>query len=137
MNKDYKSKFLKKLIKYVSKKKLRCFYLGNFFNINDKETLVRNVAKRRRDTGGNYDGMLGVVSHFDWTANSDGSYDCQIKIMGPGSVVESLTINYGAKLKVNNNSSLPRLNIYQAVLAAQAQGAAPPAPPPTIKILCN
>ena len=36
MNKDYKSKFLKKLIKYVSKKKLRCFYLGNFFNINDK-----------------------------------------------------------------------------------------------------
>ena len=103
----------------------------DFFNINDKETLVRNVAKRRRDTGGNYDGMLGVVSHFDWTANSDGSYDCQVKIMGPGSVVESLTINYGAKLKVNNNSSLPRLNIYQAVLAAQAQGAAPPAPPPT------
>jgi hypothetical protein len=102
----------------------------DFFNINDKETLIRNVAKRRRDTGGNYDGMLGVVSHFDWTANSDGSYDCQVKIMGPGSVVESLTINYGAKLKVNNNSDLPRLNIYQAVLAAQAQGAAPPTPPP-------
>lgn len=101
----------------------------NFFNINDKETLIRNVAKRRRETGGNYDGMLGVVSNFDWKANNDGSYDCSIKIMGPGSVVESLTINYGAKLKTSNNSDLPRLKIYQAVLAAQAAGNTPSAPP--------
>lgn len=101
----------------------------DFFNINDKETLTRNISKRRKDTSGNYDAMLGVVSHFDWTANDDGSYDCQIKIVGPGSVVESLTINYGAKLKTSANTDLPRLNIYQAVLAAQAQGATPAAPP--------
>jgi len=101
----------------------------DFFNINDKETLIRNIAKRRRESNGNYDAMFGVISSFDWTANNDGSYDCNIKLVGPGSVVESLTINYGAKLKVSNNADLPRLNIFQAVLAAQAQGATPPAPP--------
>ena len=101
----------------------------DFFNINDKETLIRNIAKRRKESNGNYDAMFGVVSSFDWTANNDGSYNCNIKIVGPGSVVESLTINYGAKLKVNNNSDLPRLKIFQAVLAAQAQGAAPATPP--------
>lgn len=40
-----------------------------------------------------YDGFLGKVSNFDWTLNSDNTYDITLKLITIGSVVESLNIN--------------------------------------------
>jgi hypothetical protein len=37
--------------------------------------------------------MVGTVYNFDWKANNDGSYNCSIKLMGPGGMLESLKIN--------------------------------------------
>ena len=65
----------------------------NFFSFDDKDELLQAITKKRQDTFGNYDGMVGTVYNFDWKANNDGSYSCSIKLMGPGGMLESLKIN--------------------------------------------
>jgi len=67
----------------------------DFFNpsFNKKETLLKEVTKKREISNGNYDGMLGTVYNFGWTSNNDGSYNCKTQIMGPGGMIESLKIN--------------------------------------------
>jgi GH24 family phage-related lysozyme (muramidase) len=65
----------------------------NFFGFDDKDELLQAITKKRQNTFGNYDGMVGTVYNFDWKANNDGSYNCSIKLMGPGGMLESLKIN--------------------------------------------
>lgn len=65
----------------------------NFFSFDDKDELLQAITKKREDTFGNYDGMVGTVYNFDYTSNNDGSYSCSIKLMGPGGMLESLKIN--------------------------------------------
>ena len=42
---------------------------------------------------GNYDGILGKVSNFNWSFNNDGSYDVEVTIISLGDVIESLKLN--------------------------------------------
>jgi hypothetical protein len=42
---------------------------------------------------GNYDGMLAVISNFNWTFNPDGSYDIDLTLISLGDVIESLKSN--------------------------------------------
>jgi len=67
----------------------------DFFSpdFNTKEKLLAEITKKRENTSGNYDGVLGTVYNFSWSANNDGSYNCKTQIMGPGGMVESLRIN--------------------------------------------
>lgn len=65
----------------------------NFFKFTDRDKLLQEITKKRKETFGNYDGMVGTVYNFDWKANNDGSYNCSIKLMGPGGMLESLRIN--------------------------------------------
>ena len=58
-----------------------------------KETILQQLAKKRVQYSHNYDGMLGMVTNYDWSQNPDGSYDCTLRLSGIGSVVESLKIN--------------------------------------------
>ena len=64
-----------------------------------KEKLNLQLAQNSRKTQGNYDGMLGIVSNFNFSFNQEGGYDCSLKIIGLGSI--------GDSLKINNPSSLP------------------------------
>jgi len=82
---------------------------GNFqrnaFGIDDpfiggkrKEQIQQDIARRSRNTFGNYDGMLGIVSNFSWSMNQDGGFDCTVKLIGLGSVMDSMRINQAYKL---------------------------------------
>jgi hypothetical protein len=65
-----------------------------FYEIkNGKEGVLKAMAKQREVSCGNYDGLFGKVSNFDWAANPDGTYDCTIKILGLGDVIETLKMN--------------------------------------------
>ena len=64
-----------------------------FYEIQGKEGVLKAMAKQREVSCGNYDGLFGKVSNFDWAANPDGTYDCTIKILGLGDVIETLKMN--------------------------------------------
>lgn len=45
----------------------------DFFNINDKEVLLKKVTKKRKTTNGNYDAFLGTVYNFSYESDKDGA----------------------------------------------------------------
>lgn len=63
-----------------------------------KELIQQAIALKARNSFGNYDGMLGIVSNFSWSMNQDGGYDCTVKLVGLGSVMDSMRINQAYKL---------------------------------------
>lgn len=65
----------------------------NFFKETKKRDLLKLVTKKREETKGNYDALVGTVYNFEWSTNTDGSYNCSISVLGPGGMVESLRIN--------------------------------------------
>ena len=55
----------------------------------------------RNQYDGNYDGLLGKVSNFNWSFQSDGSYDIEITIISLGDVVESLKTNISSNKQLS------------------------------------
>jgi hypothetical protein len=51
------------------------------------------IAGYRRNYDGNYDGILGKISNFNWSFQPDGSYDIELTIISLGDVIESLKTN--------------------------------------------
>jgi len=58
-----------------------------------KETVQQDIARKSKRTSGNYDGMLGIVSNFNWAFNQDGGYDCTLRLIGLGAIMDSVRIN--------------------------------------------
>jgi len=56
----------------------------------DKEKVFAALEQGRKISEGNYDGVFGIISNFNWTFNEDGTYDCSIKMFGHGSVIEGM-----------------------------------------------
>jgi hypothetical protein len=69
-------------------------------NLN-KEDIQIKIAKNSRETEGNYDGMLGICTNFNFTYTQDGGYDCTLRLMGLGVL--------GDSIKINNSGTLPNL----------------------------
>ncbi len=74
----------------------------DIFSYTNKENLLKDIQSKRVSTGANYDGMIGTVSNFGWEAKSDGSYECNIKLVGAGDILDSLKINHS----ISPNSNL-------------------------------
>lgn len=64
-----------------------------FRNNRRKEDIQQEIAAKRYETSGNYDGMLGIVVNFNWSYNQDGGYDCSVKLVGMGAIIDSVRIN--------------------------------------------
>jgi hypothetical protein len=77
----------------------------NFFNFTKKRDLLKAVTTKREETNGNYDALVGTVMNFDWSANTDGSYNCSVSILGPGGMVESLRINNPVKADYDQSTT--------------------------------
>lgn len=58
-----------------------------------KENVIQTISKKTRETEGNYGGMLGIVSNFNWVFNQDGGYDCTVRIVGQGAILNSVRTN--------------------------------------------
>jgi hypothetical protein len=63
-----------------------------------KEEVQQKISKRSYGLSGNYDGMLGIVTNFNWSFNQEGGYDCTVKLMGLGAIMDSLRINQSYKM---------------------------------------
>ena len=66
-----------------------------------KEQIQLQINKNVRNTEGNYDAMLGIVTNFNFSLNQEGGYDCSVRLMALGVL--------GDSLKVNNQGNLPNI----------------------------
>jgi len=73
----------------------------NVFSFSNKEDLMKAIQKKRVSHSGNYDAMMGTISNFVWEAQGDGSYLCDIKLVGAGDILESLKINQAVTRDLN------------------------------------
>ena len=64
-----------------------------FYQNWTKEALNLQIARSSMESEGNYDGMLGVCSNFNFSLNQEGGYDCFLKIIGFGVLADSIKIN--------------------------------------------
>jgi murein DD-endopeptidase MepM/ murein hydrolase activator NlpD len=67
----------------------------------DKEALNIEIVKKSREAEGNYDGMLGTVTNFNFSFNQEGGYDCSVKLIGYGALADSI--------KLNSSTALPNI----------------------------
>ena len=56
-------------------------------NLSEIEDLSKEYKEK---TGGNYEALVGKVINFSWDYNLDGSYDCSVKIITRGDLIESM-----------------------------------------------
>lgn len=70
------------------------FGIGDPFQ-NDirKEEVIQRINAKTREADGNYGGMYGIVTGFNWNATEDGGYDCTLKLIGHGAIMDSLKAN--------------------------------------------
>ena len=65
----------------------------DIFSYNNKEQIAQAITKRNKETSGNYDAMLGTVTNFYFAFNDQGGFDCNVKLIGLGSIIDTLKIN--------------------------------------------
>ena len=56
--------------------------------------IAKELYNKSLSSGGNYDAMFGYVKNYQWSARTDGGYDCQTTIISTGEIIESLKVNY-------------------------------------------
>lgn len=74
--------------------------------------ILQLIEQERIDRNGNYEGMFGMITNFNWKFNKeDGSYDCQTKLIGHGDVIQGLTMNVS---KPNMDKVLAEIGVKQS-----------------------
>jgi len=70
------------------------FYRKFLRNKIPKKTIQNDLKELSFDSSYNYDSMTGFVSNFNWSFREDGGYDCMIKIISKGTVLESIAVTF-------------------------------------------
>lgn len=65
----------------------------DIFSYNSKEQIFQEITQRNQQSDGNYEAMLGTVTNFYYAFNDQGGFDCNIKLLGLGSIIDTLKIN--------------------------------------------
>jgi hypothetical protein len=95
----------------------------SFFNSSNYLDLLTNIESKRSFYCGNYDGILGTVTNFDWNFNPDGSYDINITILSMGDIIESLKTNVSIDRKlVTFLTDVNQSNSYTPIAAQTVEG---------------
>lgn len=75
---------------------------------NDKlvsqEKIQAEVVKTKQSTNGNYDGFIGYVTNFNYTARADGGFDCSTELISMGEVLDSLKVPSFGFSQINKNT---------------------------------
>lgn len=65
--------------------------IGNGEIINLKNC-NKYIKQQRRNTNGNYDAMLGVITNYSFKLNRDGGFDCTTEVISAGYLMEGITL---------------------------------------------
>mgnify|MGYP003663465542 FL=1 len=101
--------------------------MDNFLGIGKKfsySQYYEQINKRRFQSNGNYDALLGKVVNFNWTFNKDGTYDINVILKSMGDVVESLKANILLPLSINLTPATEQKEIADKKKESLSQAAA-------------
>ena len=57
---------------------------------NRAKEIEKEIDRLRTVSKWNYDGIFGYITNFNWKFRPDGGYDCSVKIVSRGQILESL-----------------------------------------------
>lgn len=60
------------------------------------------IKDNREKSNYNYDAMFGFISNFSWSFRNDGGYDCTVKIVSKGAILESISASFEPKGRLPN-----------------------------------
>lgn len=87
----------------------------NFFGIKDKEALMKQIQTQRVLHSGNYDALWGTVKNFSYSLEDNGTFKCQVQLVGAGDILESLKINQSGNTSKNEDVEGDDKSIYATV----------------------
>jgi len=64
-----------------------------FYGIHTKEELMGAITTHRKNHSGNYDASWGTIKNFTYTLEGNGTFKCQVQLVGAGDILESLKVN--------------------------------------------
>jgi hypothetical protein len=64
-----------------------------FYGIHTKEELMGAITTHRKLHSGNYDASWGTIKNFTYALAKNGTFNCQVQLVGAGDILESLKIN--------------------------------------------
>jgi hypothetical protein len=64
-----------------------------FYGIHTKEELMGAITTHRKLHSGNYDASWGTIKNFTYSLSKNGTFNCQVQLVGAGDILESLKIN--------------------------------------------
>jgi hypothetical protein len=105
------------------------------YGSNSYLTFLNDIEEKRDKHAGNYDALLGKVSNFSWSFNSDGSYDIELTIISLGDVIESLKSNLS--VDTNTNKFLNAIRSAQKIADTPPPETAPQISEPKYSIIYN
>lgn len=97
------------------------FSIDPFASGLNKEEIFYQISKNVRESEGNYDAMLGLVTNFNFTYNEAGGFDCTLKILALGYLGDRIKINHPTTLPAILEAEIKQLNnIKKQIDLAQA-----------------
>ena len=79
----------------------------DFYGIDTKEVLMKEIQTRRVTHDGNYDAMWGTVKNFSYSFEGNGTFVCKVDLVGAGDVLESLKINQSGNATATSPTDTP------------------------------
>lgn len=78
---------------------------GSFPGPKNQFQMLNLISQERAKYSGNYEAIYGKITNFKWSFSTDGSYSCEVSLIGMGNVIESLKLNVTDPKKDNPNQS--------------------------------
>lgn len=63
-----------------------------YFKKQSREKIAKILVENKKNNFYNYDAFIGLVSNFSWNFRPDGGYDCTLKAVTTGAILENLTV---------------------------------------------
>ncbi len=96
---------------------------GMFWNKTSTFNKMQDqIHKYKSQTGGNYDGFIGICKNFDFKATPAGGYECTTEIISTGEVIDGLKGKRdGYKIQTENDTEARELDNFEFFLEAIKQ----------------
>jgi len=101
------------------------FMIGNPFKSDwTKEELMIKINTNTQKSLGNYGGFLATITQFNFAMTSEGGYDCTIKALALGAVMDNMKINHPGMTRAYENQLKDYLDRRRKEETAQAKAQA-------------